>query len=313
MYTLDINFLRDRPEYKQDEPAKVSTKKGPSPTKDLLPLVGALLFCLGINAAVMGIWWRATNENNGLTTVQAALDEEVAKLNTQASAIKAINAETDKVTAEYKALAGVFDQIKPWSAMLQDLSSRTPAGVQIAKIEQIDPSPSPVAAAPPPPPAATPAASPSPGASPSPAATPTPVAAPTPVAERSRSAEQGAKVIISGIASSFDQVNDFMLLIQRSPFFLNTDTRLVAATLKTNPVQVQLRNQSTAGITELPKLRPVVEYKIETSLSPTVASELLPELRSQQADGLAIRIETLQEKGVLETPKGEQKGEVKKP
>jgi len=308
MYTLDINFLRDRPEYKQDEPAKVSTKKGPSPTKDLLPLVGALLFCLGINAAVMGIWWRATNENNGLTTVQAALDEEVAKLNTQASAIKAINAETDKVTAEYKALAGVFDQIKPWSAMLQDLSSRTPAGVQIAKIEQIDPSPSPVAAAPPPPPAAAPAASPSPGASPSTAASPTPVAAPIPVTP-----EQGAKVIISGIASSFDQVNDFMLLIQRSPFFLNTDTRLVAATLKTNPVQVQLRNQSTAGITELPKLRPVVEYKIETSLSPTVASELFPELRSQQADGLAIRIETLQEKGVLETPKGEQKGEVKKP
>jgi len=40
---------------------------------------------------------------------------------------------------------------------------------------------------------------------------------------------------------------------------------------------------------------------------------LLPELRSQQADGLAIRIETLQEKGVLETPKSEQKGEVKKP
>ncbi len=207
MYTLDINFLRDRPEYKQDEPAKVSTKKGPSPTKDLLPLVGALLFCLGINAAVMGIWWRATNENNGLTTVQAALDEEVAKLNTQASAIKAINAETDKVTAEYKALAGVFDQIKPWSAMLQDLSSRTPAGVQIAKIEQIDPSPSPVAAAPPPPPAAAPAASPSPGASPSTAASPTPVAAPIPVTP-----EQGAKVIISGIASSFDQVNDFMLL-----------------------------------------------------------------------------------------------------
>jgi len=309
MYTLDINFLRDRPEIpRPDEPARVSTKKGPSPTKDLLPLVGALLFCLGINAAVMGIWWRATNENNGLTTVQAALDEEVAKLNTQASAIKAINAETDKVTAEYKALAGVFDQIKPWSAMLQDLSSRTPAGVQIAKIEQIDPSPSPVAAAPPPPPAAAPAASPSPGASPSTAASPTPVAAPIPVTP-----EQGAKVIISGIASSFDQVNDFMLLIQRSPFFLNTDTRLVAATLKTNPVQVQLRNQSTAGITELPKLRPVVEYKIETSLSPTVASELLPELRSQQADGLAIRIETLQEKGVLETPKGEQKGEVKKP
>ncbi len=308
MYSLDINFLRDRPEYKQDEPSKAPTKKGSGSAKDQLPLIGAVLFAMGINVAVMGAWWWATNENNRLSAAQTALDQEVAKLNTQASAIKAINSETDKVTAEYKALAGVFDQIKPWSAMLQDLSNRTPAGVKIAKIEQIDPSPSPVAAAPPPP-AATPAASPSPaGGSPSPAASATPVAVATPVAP-----VQASKVVISGVASTFAQVNDFMLLVQRSPFFLNTDTRLLAATLKNNPAQVQVRNQSALGAVEIPKLRPVVEYKIETSISPTVASELLPELRSQQADGLAIRIETLQEKGVLETPKSEQKGEVKKP
>lgn len=308
MYTLDINFLRDRPEYKQDEPSQAPTKKGSGSTKDQLPLIGAVLFAMGINVAVMGAWWWATNENNRLSAAQTALDQEVAKLNTQASAIKAINSETDKVTAEYQALAGVFDQIKPWSAMLQDLSNRTPAGVKIAKIEQIDPSPSPVAAAPPPP-AATPAASPSPaGGSPSPAASATPVAVATPVAP-----VQPSKVVISGVASTFAQVNDFMLLVQRSPFFLNTDTRLLAATLKNNPAQVQVRNQSALGAVEIPKLRPVVEYKIETSLSPTLASELLPELRSQQADGLAIRIETLQEKGVLETPKSELKGEVKKP
>ncbi|MEG4318598.1 MULTISPECIES: PilN domain-containing protein [unclassified Microcoleus] len=301
MYSLDINFLNDRPDYKPAAATKSSTKRSSGGAKDQLPLIGAALFAFGINAVVMGGWWWATNENNGLATEQASLDQELAKLNTQANVIKAINAETDKVTAEYKALAGVFDQIKPWSAMLQDLSARTPAGVQIAKIEQIDPSPSAVAAAPPPP-AATPAAA--PGASPS-SASPTPVAAPAPVVPP----PAAAKVQISGIASTFAQVNDFMLLVQRSPFFLNTDTRLVAATLKTNPAQVQVRNQSAVGTVELPKLRPVVEYKIETTLSPTGASELLPELRSKQADGLAIRIETLQEKGVLEPLKTE----VKKP
>ncbi|MEG4343127.1 PilN domain-containing protein [Microcoleus sp. A003_D6] len=301
MYSLDINFLNDRPDYKPVAAAKSSAKKSSGGAKDQLPLIGAALFAFGINAAVMGAWWWVTNENTNLGTEQASLDQEVAKLNTQANAIKAINAETDKVTAEYKALAGVFDQIKPWSAMLQDLSVRTPAGVQIAKIEQIDPSPSPVVAAAPPPPAASPAAS--PGASPSPAS-PTPAAAPAPVLPT-----QAAKIVISGVASTFAQVNDFMLLVQRSPFFLNTDTKLVAATLKNNPAQVQLRNQSALGAVELPKLRPVVEYKIETTLSPTGATELLPELRSKQADGLAIRIETLQEKGVLEPPKGE----VKKP
>jgi type IV pilus assembly protein PilN len=300
MYSLDINFLNDRPDYKPVAAAKSSAKKSSGGAKDQLPLIGALLFAFGLNAAVMGAWWWATNENTKLAAEQATIDEEVAKLNTQANTIKAINAETDQVTAEYKALAGVFDQIKPWSAMLQDVSARTPAGVQIAKIEQIDPSPSPVAAAPPPP-AATPAAS--PGASPSPAS-PTPAAAPAPVVPP----PQAAKVQISGIANTFAQVNDFMLLVQRSPFFLDTDTRLVAATLKNNPTQLQVRNQNAAAAAELPKLRPVVEYKIETTLSPTGASELLPELRSKQADGLAIRIETLQEKGVLEP----QKPEVKK-
>ncbi|MEG4082517.1 PilN domain-containing protein [Microcoleus sp. POL10_C6] len=299
MYSLDINFLNDRPDYKPVA-TKSPAKKSSGGVKDQLPIYGAVLFALGINAAVMGAWWWATNENTNLATEQAAIDQELATLNTQANTIKAINAETDQVTAEYKALAGVFDQIKPWSAMLQDLSARTPAGVQIGKIEQIDPSPSPVAAAPPPP-AATPAAS--PGASPSPAASPTPAAAPVPVVP-----QQPAKVQISGIASTFAQVNDFMLLVQRSPFFLNTDTKLIAATLKNNPAQLQVRNQNAAP-PELPKLRPVVEYKIETTLSPTGASELLPELRSKQADGLAIRIETLQEKGVLEP----QKPEVKKP
>lgn len=303
MYSLDINFLNDRPDYKPVA-AKSSAKKSSGGAKDQMPLIGALLFAFGVNAAVMGAWWWATNENSNLAKQQANLDQELATLNTQANIIKAINAETDKVTAEYKALAGVFDQIKPWSAMLQDLSGRTPAGVQIARIEQIDPSPSPVAAAPPPPaatPAASPGASPSP-ASPTPAAAATPAAAPTPVVP-----QQAAKVQISGRASSFAQVNDFMLLVQRSPFFLNTDTKLVAATLINNPTQLKVGNQN-AGAAELPKLRPVVEYKIETTLSPTGASELLPELRSKQADGLAIRIETLQEKGVLEP----QKPEVKK-
>jgi len=303
MYSLDINFLNDRPDYKPVA-AKSSAKKSSGGATDQMPLIGATLFSLGVIAAVMGTWWWATNQNTTLAKEQADLDQELATLNTQANTIKAINAETDKVTAEYKALAGVFDQIKPWSAMLQDLSARTPAGLQIAKIEQIDPSPSPVAAATPPP-AATPAAS--PGASPSPAS-PTPAAAATPAAAPTPVVPQLAKVQISGIASTFAQVNDFMLLVQRSPFFLNTDTKLVAATLKNNPTQLQLRNQNAGSAAELPKLRPVVEYKIETTLSPTGASELLPELRSKQADGLAIRIETLQEKGVLEP----QKPEVKK-
>ena len=122
MYSLDINFLNDRPDYKPVA-AKSSAKKSSGGSKDQMPIYGAVLFAFGVNAAVMGAWWWATNQNTNLAAEQATLDQELATLNTQANTIKAINAETDKVTAEYKALAGVFDQIKPWSAMLQDLSA----------------------------------------------------------------------------------------------------------------------------------------------------------------------------------------------
>jgi type IV pilus assembly protein PilN len=203
-----------------------------------------------------------------------------------------------KIESEYKALGTVFDQIKPWSALWRDLADRIPPGVKIAQITQTDPKPSPGAAAPPPPPPSpSPAASGSPAASPSVAATPAAPAAPV----------ETATLLITGVASSFEQVNDFVLLIQRSPFFKEMDTKLVGATLKSNTTQLEFQNKGS-GSNETPKLLPVVEYKIETSLSATPASELLPELRSKQADGLAIRIETLQEKGVLS-----QKPEVKKP
>jgi type IV pilus assembly protein PilN len=48
------------------------------------------------------------------------------------------------------------------------------------------------------------------------------------------------------------------------------------------------------------ELQPVVEYEVETALSSAKASELLPLLKSNDAAGLVNRIETLQEKGVIQ-------------
>ena len=301
MYSLDINFLNDRPDYKpvSNQPSKAA-KTGAA--VDQTPLIIGGIVALILNAGVGGAYWWITQENFKTGALKAQFEEQAAKLETQANEITAIQSETQKIESEYKSLGTVFDQIKPWSAIWRDLADRIPPGVKIVQITQTEPVPSPGAAAPPPPsPSPAASGSPSPGGSPSasPSAAATPAAPATPV--------QTATLLITGVASSFEQVNDFMLLIQRSPFFKEMDTRLVGATLKSNPTQIEFQNKSGAG-NEAPKLLPVVEYKIETSLSATPASELLPELRSKQADGLAIRIETLQEKGVLA-----QKPEVKKP
>jgi len=301
MYSLDINFLNDRPDYKpvSNQPSKAA-KTGAA--VDQTPLIIGGIVALILNAGVGGAYWWITQENFKTGALKAQFEEQAAKLETQANEITAIQSETQKIESEYKSLGTVFDQIKPWSALWRDLADRIPPGVKIVQITQTEPVPSPGAAAPPPPsPSPAASGSPSPGGSPSasPSAAATPAAPATPV--------QTATLLITGVASSFEQVNDFMLLIQRSPFFKEMDTRLVGATLKSNTTQIEFQNKSGAG-NEAPKLLPVVEYKIETSLSATPASELLPELRSKQADGLAIRIETLQEKGVLA-----QKPEVKKP
>jgi type IV pilus assembly protein PilN len=57
---------------------------------------------------------------------------------------------------------------------------------------------------------------------------------------------------------------------------------------------------SQAGLVpQLPELPQVVEYRIEVSLNPRGASELLPQLKERGALGLVDRIETLKEKGAI--------------
>ncbi|MGL5061744.1 MAG: PilN domain-containing protein, partial [Microcoleus sp.] len=84
MYSLDINFLNDRPEYKPAAAAKTTSKRSGGSAKDQIPLAGALVFALGINALVMGVWWWKTSDNNSLAAEQAAAEQTLAKLQAQA-------------------------------------------------------------------------------------------------------------------------------------------------------------------------------------------------------------------------------------
>jgi type IV pilus assembly protein PilN len=307
MYSIDINFLRDRPEWSPDGKTDFPPLPpgGPPPMNPIPMLIGGGVALL-VNALVGGGWFVLQGQN---TELQAKLDKlasEITNLKNQAVSIDKTNGETSQINAETQSLASVFDQIKPWSALIQDLSDRVPPGVQITSINQIDPSPTVVTPAATPSASASASASSSPGASPSPSASASASPSPSPPAIPAAAGPvQTPKLEIVGSANSFDQVNDFQILIQNSPFFNANDTRLVAATLKDNTTPIQLRDQKGAS-GDLPKLRPIVEYKIETTLSSKPASDLLAEFKRKQADGLAVRIETLVDKGILK-PKTEAK------
>lgn len=271
MYGLDINFLNDRPEYKKDIPKPASS--GPSLDDPRPILIGAAV-AVAVNGLVAGGWLWLSQVNSRLEGDLAKLNAELSQLDAQVKDIEAIKEKTKTFKAEAEALATVFNQIKPWSALLGEFGGLMPSGVKVTKIEQKE-------------------------------ATVNAAAAPPASENKDAKAEAPpppkptSTLSISGTADSYGEVNDFLLLLQNSPFFQGEETSLMSATKKPNPTRLELRESQSSLAPEIPELPQIVEYKIETNLSPMGASELLSQLKSQGAIGLVDRIETLKQKGVF--------------
>ena len=269
MYSIDINFLKDRQEQKSDKRSgagKTSISIG-SLTPIYLGAAVGLIFPIGVAAGYLFL----QSQNAQLENSVAAIDAELNRLGAQEENIKKIQAETTQVQAEARALATVFNQIRPWSAMLQDLRDRIPKGVQIETVEQT------AAAAPQPTPQPTPQS----GSNTPPPTQPTPTAG-------------GIK--ISGIARSFSDVNDFLLTLKQSAFLQPAETKIVTAELVDNPTAVPTYSGQAIKI----KLPQVVRYTIESSVSNVPASEILRELERKGTFGLVTRIRMLQQRGVIQ-------------
>lgn len=68
----------------------------------------------------------------------AELDAEIQRLQGQNQQVQQIQTEIDNVNRETGILASVFNNIKPWSAMLAEIAYVTPPSVQINSITQND-------------------------------------------------------------------------------------------------------------------------------------------------------------------------------
>ncbi|MBC7971915.1 MAG: PilN domain-containing protein [Verrucomicrobia bacterium] len=273
MYSLDINFLNDRPEYRP-EGARQKTRVVSTDSKQPL-FIGAAV-AVGLLAMAVGSLLFLQAQNANLEQRQSELDSQLGDLTAKQKQIADINTQTKQIKDETGALASVFNLVKPWSAMMQEVRDRIPPGVQILTITQSTPSNQP-----------TPQPSPSPGA-----AVPT-VTPPASVLQ------------ITGIANSFNDVNDFLLVLQKSNFLKAENTKLMKATLqkeavKIEPAKLQNAQQQSLTADQLPQLPRQVEFQIETALSDVPASDLLRELDRKGAVGLVTRIEDLQRKGVIQ-------------
>ena len=282
MYSLDINFIKDRPEQNLK---KSQTSKLGLPFGNFSPLYLGLATGLLLPALVGLGWLFLQTQNSQLEQQVAVLDAELNRLGIQEQEIKKIQEETSRIKAENQALATVFNQIRPWSAMLQDIRDRIPRAIQIESIKQT------AAIAPPPvqPANATPPAA----GKPAPAATPAPGQPAAPAA-----GNPGGGIEIVGVARSFNDVNDFLLTLQQSAFLKPVDTRIVTAELIESPVAIAVPTAQSARTVAV-RGPQVVRYTIQSSLSDVPASELLRELERKGTLGLVARIRLLQQKGVI--------------
>jgi type IV pilus assembly protein PilN len=244
----------------------------------MTPLIIGVAVGLLLPGLVGGLWFFLQQQN---AQVQQEIDQlkvTLGGLQQAEQQIKQLTDETNRVKSETVALASVFNQIKPWSAMLQDIRERVPRNVRIQAIEQKQ---------------VVVTAAPAAGANNS-----QPGTQPANASNRTMN-----KLEITGSASSFDDVNYFLLTLQRSPFLKSDETQLIVAKLENNPNKLEVnypqnQNGASGRVTyELPKS---VGYRIQTSLNDVPASELIRELDRKGAVGLVTRIRTLQDKGVFQ-------------
>jgi type IV pilus assembly protein PilN len=273
MYSLDVNFLRDRPDYLPPDPTNTAKKRQRQPGS-MTPLVLGVVIGLLLPALVGGLWFVLQQQIAQKQEEETALDTQLAAQGAQKQKITQFQNQINGVNEETQALATVFNQIKPWSAMLQDIRERTPPGIQIDNIEQTQSTATQSAA---------------------------PAASSDPNTQAASPPSPPITLEISGTARTFDDVNYFLLTLQRSAFLKGDQTQLVSAELVQNPNKLEVKvpgQQNQSKVTyELPKL---VQYKIQTNLSDVPASELLRELDRKGAVGLVTRIRTLQQKGVIQ-------------
>lgn len=136
MYSLDVNFLTDR-NLELKGPAVAVTADGPSLQQQLPIYIGAgvmVVLPLLAGLSLLFVGWQKEQAQTNIQTLEA----ELAKLNAQNKKIQEIQGQVKTIDDDIAGLVGVFNQIKPWSAILQDLTDQTPATVQISGIQQAD-------------------------------------------------------------------------------------------------------------------------------------------------------------------------------
>lgn len=264
MYSLDINFLNDRPDYIPPKPVSSSgAAPGANVAAARLPfLIGGTAVGIAAIGSVMGWWWVTNSKNAKLQAELNQLESESGLLAAEVKKVNDLEAKTKQYETQTQFFASIFDtSVKPVSSLLQELSDILPPGVQISSINQNLAQ-----------------------------AEGDDIQSQTPWGVIKQNIE------ISGLAPTFADVNDLVLMVKQSAFFNETETQLTQAELVEIPMEVEWKGPGEEPEDLAPK---VVQYRITTSATNVLASEMLGDLQRTNADGLLTRMARLEQLGVI--------------
>jgi type IV pilus assembly protein PilN len=260
MYSIDINFLNDRPDYKPpDITKKVVGRK--TPPASLPFLIGGAAVAVAALGSAGGWWWIITTKNTQLQAELQKLEGESGLLEAEVKKVEELESKTKQYNEQTKFFTSIFNtSVKPVSSLLDDLSSILPPGVQISQIRQTLKQ-----------------------------AEGENIQTQTPWGVIHQNIE------ITGLSPSFAEVNDLLLILKNSPFFNEKETALVKAELVDIPIEVEWTGLGDEPENLTPK---VVEYTITTSATNVLASEIIADLQRTKAQGLLTRLGRLEQLGV---------------
>ncbi|WP_036482897.1 PilN domain-containing protein [Myxosarcina sp. GI1] len=247
MYSLDINFLKDRDLVTTSETTTKSLTD-PSALADKAPIAIGAAVALIFPALMFGYLKRVEAKTAELEGEIQQTQGEIAKLSQENSQLDELKQQVETAKAETQAFVSVFEKLTPWAAILQEVSDRTPPGVRVDSLQQTG-------------------------------------------------AEGEAGINLAGVALSYDDVNDFVLFLERSPFFDSRNTKLNGAS--TTELAVNFEDEP-----ELPENASLVipqgvKYTIFAQLSDTPTSQLIQEINNKGSVGVVTRLKTLERQGAI--------------
>ncbi len=259
MYNLDINLLKNRPEYQQ----KISSQANQLLLQlgEFTPIYIGIVLGLAFPTVMFFSLLFFQSKTAEVAKQIRELENQSQGLDQTIANIKKMKAETATINSQTKTLVKVFDQIRPWSAMLSDLRDRIPPRVQIETIKQTAPTVQPTA--------------------------------------NSTPSNTAGFLEISGFAVDYASVNDFTLSMGQSQFFNPQEIKIITTELVDAPVITGfLPPVATKSNVKIKPIQ-IVKYTIKTGLSSVPASDLIEDLEKKGTLGLVDRLRHIQKLGVV--------------